>query len=285
MALPALLRARGVARADRLLPAHPVPLAGHAGQVPEAAALVRDLLVCRPARVPDRERRRQLRRGRGRLGRRRARPGRLAAASTGRRIRLGVFPVEIEPREFAAIAEDVLARLARRTAPPQPDGSNRSSSAWTGWTRPRACCSASPATAACSRRGRTGSAGSRCCRSPPNRARTSSPTASCARRSSARPAASTARFGEPDWTPLRLIARAGAAQHGRRLHARGAGRPGDAAAGRHEPRRQGIHRRPGPAGSGRAGAVPLRRRRRQLGSALLVNPYDADEMADALDRR
>ena len=91
-------------------------------------------------------------------------------------------------------------------------------------------------------------------------------------------------FGEPDWMPLRLLARPQSRDTRGGLHAAGAGRRGDAAARRHEPGRQGIHRRAGPGRSGRAGAVALRRRGAQLDSALLVNPHDAEGMAEALHR-
>ncbi len=56
----------------------------------------------------------------------------------GRRIRLGAFPVEIEPQEFAAIAEDSWLASSVRAAPAQSLASSCSCSASTGSTRPRA---------------------------------------------------------------------------------------------------------------------------------------------------
>ena len=84
-----------------------------------------------------------------------------------------------------------------------------------------------------------------------------------------RPAASTATIGEADWTPIRYVNRAYSRTALAGLLSRGARRAGDAAARRHEPRRQGICRRAGSGRSRRAGAVALRRRgaRMQGGAA------------------
>ena len=90
-------------------------------------------------------------------------------------------------------------------------------------------------------------------------------------------------FAEPDWTPLRIVARAGARNTM-------AGYMREARVGLVTPLRDGMNlvakeyvaaqdpRDPGVLVLSRfAGAA------RQLDAALLVNPHDADEMADALD--
>ena len=91
-------------------------------------------------------------------------------------------------------------------------------------------------------------------------------------------------WSEPDWTPLRIVARAGA-------RATMGGYMREARVGLVTPLRDGMNlvakeyiaaqdpQDPGVLVLSRfAGAA------RQLGAALLVNPHDADELADALDR-
>ena len=91
-------------------------------------------------------------------------------------------------------------------------------------------------------------------------------------------------FSDPDWTPLRLIARAGA-------RATMAGYMREARVGLVTPLRDGMNlvakefiaaqdpQDPGVLVLSRfAGAA------HQLGAALVVNPYDTDEMADAIDQ-
>ncbi len=90
-------------------------------------------------------------------------------------------------------------------------------------------------------------------------------------------------FGDPDWTPLRIVARAGA-------RSQMAGFMREARVGLVTPLRDGMNlvakeyvaaqdpQNPGVLVLSRfAGAA------RQLDSALLVNPHDPDDMADALD--
>ena len=94
--------------------------------------------------------------------------------------------------------------------------------------------------------------------------------ADLARRRGAVPdlAAGARRTGRAHQRRLRRAGLGAAALHDARgrppdpggLHAPRAGGAGDAAPGRHEPRRQGVRRGAGPGRSGRAGAVPLRRR-------------------------
>ncbi len=81
-----------------------------------------------------------------------------------------------------------------------------------------------------------------------------------------------ADLGEPDWVPLRLRLRAPstAAVAGYMRIARvGAG---DAIARRHEPGREGVRRGAESRGSGRAGAVALRRRRTAAGRGAAGQP-------------
>jgi trehalose 6-phosphate synthase len=91
-------------------------------------------------------------------------------------------------------------------------------------------------------------------------------------------------WGEPDWTPLRVVARGGARETV-------AGYMREARVGLVTPLRDGMNlvakeyiaaQDPQDPGvlvlSKFAGAA------RQLGSALLVNPHDADELAEAMDR-
>ena len=92
------------------------------------------------------------------------------------------------------------------------------------------------------------------------------------------------RFAEVDWVPLRYLNRGFRTQRADAALCRSAGRSGHAAAGRHEPRRQGICGGPGSRGPRRADPVRIRRRARELDAALLVNPYDEAGMARAMDR-
>jgi trehalose 6-phosphate synthase len=90
-------------------------------------------------------------------------------------------------------------------------------------------------------------------------------------------------YGELDWMPVRYIHRSTARAGCRAVPCvqRGAG---DAAARRHEPGRQGIHRRAGP---GRSGVLVLSRfagAAEQMKEALLVNPYDTRATAQAIQQ-
>jgi hypothetical protein len=76
--------------------------------------------------------------------------------------------------------------------------------------------------------------------------------------------------------PAQGIAAGGAAgavlPRGRHLH-------GELAAGRHEPRRQGVHRRAGRRARRRARAVEVRRRGGRAGRRVEINPYDPEATA------
>ena len=259
----------------------PFPSPDMLASVPESAALVRDLLsadllgfqtendadnfaeaACRMA------------------GAQRGAPGWLQF--DGRRVRLGVFPVEIEPHEFAAIAQDswlaapaerlrrslsgqslilgvdrldptkgLLQRLAgyRRLLETRPNWHRRVTLLQIAAESRKDVVAYQDLRAAVERDvGRINSA-----------------------------------FSEADWTPLRLIARAGARNTI-------AGYMREARVGLVTPLRDGMNlvakeyiaaqdpQDPGVLVLSRfAGAA------QQLDAALLVNPHDADEMADALD--
>ena len=79
-------------------------------------------------------------------------------------------------------------------------------------------------------------------------------------------------YSDLDWMPVRYLARGyGRERAGRALPARPRG-AGDAAPRRHEPRRQGVRRRPGPRGPRRAGALRVRRRGRAHGRRAAGQP-------------
>ena len=74
-------------------------------------------------------------------------------------------------------------------------------------------------------------------------------------------------FADFDWTPVRYIHRAVPTAHSRRPLSRQRGRLRDAVAGWHEPRREGIRRRPGRRQSRRPRPFAVRRRRRGNGGS------------------
>src|SRR3954452_3435210 len=114
MAMPAALRARGVVAPIGFFLHIPFPSPDMLASVPESAALVGDLLSAdllgfQTDNDADNFAQAAVRIG----GAERGANGWLLVE--GRRVRLGVFPVEIEPRDFAAIAEDAwLASPAER---------------------------------------------------------------------------------------------------------------------------------------------------------------------------
>ena len=116
----------------------------------------------------------------------------------------------------------------------------------------------------------------------PSRAKAWRPTRRCARRCWRWPAASTRPVAEMDHAPMLCVNR----NYGRAELAGiyRAARVGlvTAVAGRHEPGRQGIRRRPGPRRSGRAGLSRFAGAAEQMTDAMIVNPYCAEELADAI---
>ena len=281
MGMPQALRSRGVRAPIGFFLHIPFPSADMLASVPEAASLLRDLLAadllgfqtandvenfaevaCRigdAARMPN---------------------GWLSVGN--RRVRLGVFPVEIEAHDFAAIAED-----AWRAAPTERlrrslggqrlvlgvdrmDPTKGLLQRVAGYrrlleTRPELRRRVTfLQIAAESRKDVTAY---RDLRSAVER----------------EVGSINSEFSEPDWMPLRLVARAGA-------RSTVAGYMREARVGLVTPLRDGMNlvaneyvaaqdpEDPGVLILSRfAGAA------RQLGAALIVNPHDADEMADALD--
>ncbi len=283
MAMPSLLRARGVNSPIGFFLHIPFPTPDMLASVPEAGALIRDLLAADLLgfQTPND------------LENFAAAAHRLAGATRltsggglqigGRRVRLGVFPVEIEAREFSAMAEKawrslaterlrrsllgqhlilgvdrmdptkgLMQRLAgfRRLIETRPD--------WRGRVTFLQIAAVSRKDVEAYRDLRLsvdGEAG-----------------------------AINSEWGEPDWTPARIIARGGA-------RSTLAGYMREAKVGLVTPLRDGMNlvakeyiaaQRPQDPGvlvlSKFAGAA------KQLSAALLVNPHDPDELAEAMDR-
>ena len=281
MCLPAVLRARGVLAPIGFFLHIPFPSADMLASVPEAGALVRDLLASDLIGFQTENDVENFADAAVRLGGALRMPGGWLNVG-GRRVRLGVFPVEIEAREFAAIAEEawraapterlrrslsgqrlvlgvdrmdptkgLLQRLAgyRRLLETRPDWVRRVTLLQIAAESRKDVVAYRDLRAAVERE--AGSINS--------------------------------AFSEPDWTPLRLIARAGARNTM-------AGYMREARVGLVTPLRDGMNlvakefiaaqdpQDPGVLILSRfAGAA------RQLGSALIVNPHDPDELADALD--
>ena len=281
MQLPAVLRARNVQSPIGFFLHVPFPTPDVFSSAPDARDLLRDLLCAdligfqTPNDVDNFAQAAQRMLGALRLS-----DGTLSL--NGRRIRLGAFPVEIEPREFAALAAtsnrnpatDRLRRsmagqcmilgvdrldptkgLVQRLA-----GYRRLLENHAHWRRNVTMLQIAAAS-------RQDVASYRDLRSALERSAGSI----------------NAEWGEPDWTPLRIIARAVA-------RSTMAGYMREARVGIVTPLRDGMNlvakefvaaqdpQNPGVLVLSRfAGAA------RQLGAALLVNPHDPDEIAEALN--
>jgi len=280
MSMPAMLRAAGVQAPIGFFLHIPFPSPDVLNSVPEAGALVRDLLATDLIGFQTRNDLDNFAEAAIRLGNAQRDSGGWLVAD-GRRIRLAVFPVEIEAREFAAIAEDswrsVPAERLRRSLAGQQlilgvdrmdptkglvqrlAGYRRFLETQPQWHRKVSFLQI----AAESRK---------------------DVIAYQDLRTDVEQEAGgiNSLFAEPDWTPLRLIARAGA-------RATMAGYMREARVGLVTPLRDGMNlvakeyiaaqdpQDPGVLVLSRfAGAA------RQLDSCLLVNPYDTDEVADAI---
>jgi trehalose 6-phosphate synthase len=282
MPMPALLRARGVNAPIGFFLHVPFPATDLLSSVPESAKLVRDLLACDLIGFQTQNDLENFAAAAITLaGAARLSPGGLQFAT--RRIRLGVFPAEIDAREFAAIAETswrsvdterlrrslagqrlvlgvdrldptkgLVQRLAgyRRFLETRPD-----------WRRRATLLQI----AAESRKDVSAYQDLRIALDSDS-------------------GAINSEWGEPDWTPVRVISRAVP----RDLIA---GYMREAGVGLVTPLRDGMNlvakeyiaaqdpQNPGVLILSKfAGAA------RQLDSSLLVNPHDPDEVADALDR-
>lgn len=281
MAMPALLRARGVLAPIGFFLHIPFPSPDILASVPEAGALVRDLLACDLIGFQTQNDVENFAEAAARYGdAARLDAGRLQVGR--RQVRLGAFPVEIEAQEFSAIAED--AWLAAPT-----ERLRRSLSGQRlilGVDRMDPTKGLMQRLAGYRRLLET--------RPEWHRRTTLLQIAAESRkdvvayqdlRSAVEQAAGSinSAYSEADWTPLRLVARAGA-------RSTMAGYMREARVGLVTPLRDGMNlvakefiaaqdpQDPGVLVLSRfAGAA------RQLDSALIVNPHDADEMADALD--
>jgi trehalose 6-phosphate synthase len=282
MAMPALLRARGVGAPIGFFLHVPFPSVDLLASVPEAGGLISDLLSADLLGFQTSNDLENFAVAAHRLaGATRLSAGGLQFA--GRRIRLGVYPVEIDAREFAATAQNAwrsasTERLRRSLQGQQMilgvdrlDPTKGLLQRLAGYrrlleTRPdlRRHVTLLQIAAA---------------------SRTDVSAYQDLRHALDTEAGSiNSEWGEPDWTPARIIARAGA-------RATIAGYMREARVGLVTPLRDGMNlvakeyiaaQDPQDPGvlvlSKFAGAA------RQLSSALLVNPHDPDELADAMDR-
>ena len=281
MAMPAMLRARGVTAPIGFFLHIPLPSADMLASVPEAGALIRDLISADLIGFQTQNDVENFAEAAHRLaGATRLTGGWLHVA--GRRVRLGAFPVEIEAREFATISEHawraqptdrlrrslqgqklvlgvdrldptkgLIQRLMgyRRLLETRPD-----------WRRRVTMLQIAAES-------RKDVQAYRSLREEVDR----------------EAGAINSEWSDADWTPLRIVARAGA-------RATMGGYMREARVGLVTPLRDGMNlvakeyvaaqdpQDPGVLILSRfAGAA------RQLGAALIVNPHDADELADALD--
>jgi trehalose 6-phosphate synthase len=90
-------------------------------------------------------------------------------------------------------------------------------------------------------------------------------------------------YATPDWVPIRYINNRFPTRADRLLPQR-ASRSGHTIARWHEPGRQGVRCQSGSGKSRRTGAFAFCRAPMELPDALLVNPADTAEVADALER-
>ena len=282
MCMPALLRERGVASPIGFFLHIPFPAPDVLASVPEAGALVRDLMASDLIGFQTENDMENFAEAAARLGEAgRPSPGWLSV--DGRRVRLGVFPVEIEARDFAVMAED-----AWRSAPTE-----RLRRSLGGQHLILGVDRMDPTKGLVQR-----FAGYRRLlemRPEMHRRMTFLQIAAESRKDviaykdlrnqvELEAGGINSLYSEADWTPLRLIARAG-------TRSTMAGYMREARVGLVTPVRDGMNlvakefvaaqdpQDPGVLVLSRfAGAA------RQLDAALLVNPYDVDEMADALSQ-
>jgi trehalose 6-phosphate synthase len=281
MGMPQALRSRGVLAPIGFFLHIPFPSADMLASVPEAGALLRDLLAADLLGFQTANDVENFAEVACRIGDALRMPNGWLNVG-GRRVRLGVFPVEIEAHDFAAIAEDAWraapAERLRRSLGGQRlvlgvdrmDPTKGLLQRVAGYrrlleTRPELRRRVTFLQIAAE--SRKDVVAYRDLRSAIER----------------EVGSINSEFSEPDWMPLRLVARAGA-------RSTVAGYMREARVGLVTPLRDGMNlvakeyvaaqdpQDPGVLILSRfAGAA------RQLGSALIVNPHDADEVADALD--
>ncbi len=282
LCMPAVLRAHGVLAPIGFFLHIPFPSPDAFVALPEAASLIRDLLAADLLGFQtDNDLENFAITAQRLVGAQRLAPGTLEFG--GRRIRLGGFPVEIEPHGFAGMAEQ-----AWRSAPTERlRRSLQGQQLLLGVDRLDPTKGLLQRLAAYRRLLET--------RADWRRRITLLQIAPVSRKEvpsyrqlrhelDTEAGAINSDFGEPDWAPLRIVARAAA---------RGtmAGYMREARVGLVTPLRDGMNlvakeyvaaqdpQDPGVLVLSRfAGAA------RQLPAALIVNPHDADEMADACDR-
>ncbi len=282
MGMPALLRARGIRAPIGFFLHIPFPSADVLATVPEAAALVRDMLASDLIGFQTANDVENFIEAACRLGDASKLPGGALGVGT-RRVRLGVFPVEIEAQEFADMAATALhdaptERLKRslngqklilgvdrmdptKGLPQRMAGYRRLLETRPEWLRRVTFLQI----AAESR---------------------SDVSAYKELRNTIEQAAGSinSAFSEPDWSPLRLVARAGA-------RSTVAGYMRAARVGLVTPLRDGMNlvakefvAAQDPADPGVLILSCFAGAARQLPSALIVNPHDADQMAEAINR-
>ena len=259
MSLPGALRQRGVLGPHRLLPACPLPGAGSGWRRPASRGLVQDAAGLRPAGLPDRDGPRQFRRDRGAASPARCGPTAISVDSAAGRCGSASSRPSIAAPEFAATAA-------------RADGDRAAIAGWHGRCGARRCCSAStgwtPTKGLPERLEAFRRLVARRPAPQPDHAADRRPLAGgragaiagCGRRSTPRPAASTANSASPTGPRCACWPGRSRATTLAGFYAAGPRRHRHADPRRHEPGGQGIHRRAGPGRSGRAGAVALRRR-------------------------
>jgi trehalose 6-phosphate synthase len=282
MCMPTMLRNQGVTLPIGFFLHIPFPSPDVLACVPEAGALVRDLLAADLIGFQTENDMENFAEAAVRLADAKKLPGGWLSAK-GRRIRLGAFPVEIEAHEFAHVAED-----AWRSVPTE-----RLRRSLTGQQLILGVDRMDPTKGLPQRL-----AGYRRLletREDVHRRVTFLQIAAESRKDvvayrdlrnqiEREAGGINSAFSDADWTPLRLIARAGA-------RSTMAGYMREARVGLVTPLRDGMNlvakefvaaqdpQDPGVLVLSRfAGAA------RQLGAAILVNPYDTDELADAIDQ-
>ncbi len=281
MAMPAMLRTRGVTAPIGFFLHIPFPSPDMLASVPEAGALIRDLVSADLIGFQTQNDVENF----AEAARRLAGATRLTGSwlhVDGRRVRLGAFPVEIEAREFAGTAEHawraapterlrrslqgqklilgvdrldptkgLIQRMAgyRRLLESRPDWRRRVTMLQIAAESRKDVTAYRTLREAVDREG----------------------------------GAINSEWSEPDWTPLRIVARAGA-------RATMAGYMREARVGLVTPLRDGMNlvakeyvAAQNPQDPGVLVLSKFAGASRQLSAAVIVNPHDPDELADALD--
>ena len=280
MCMPQMLRDRGVHGPIGFFLHIPFPSPDILNSVPESAALVRDLMASDLIGFQTQNDLENFAEAAVRIANAERLPGGWLQAGD-HQVRLGAFPVEIEALDFAAIAEDSWRsvpseRLRRSLAGQQlilgvdrmdpTKGLVHRLAAYRRLLEKRPAFHRKVTFLQIAAESRKDVAAYQDLRTQVERDT----------------GAINSLFSEPDWTPLRLIARAGA-------RATVAGYMREAHVGLVTPLRDGMNlvakeyiAAQDPQDPGVLVLSKFAGSARQLGSALLVNPYDVDEVADAI---